>query len=148
MSESTNSEAVFGSDIKRLPFKDLIKRIGPGLIAWCGYNFSNVGSELWLCLDLVDFPHHFYGYHIYDGHESFGNHHWAAYYSRYSQVLWTCSISGCWYRCLYGMSLFYHGQYFRYRRGHEPDLWDQLENRLFDYDCHCPLLLLCQECLF
>lgn len=33
MSESTNSEAVFGSDIKRLPFKDLIKRIGPGLIA-------------------------------------------------------------------------------------------------------------------
>lgn len=25
MSESTNSEAVFGSDIKRLPFKDLIK---------------------------------------------------------------------------------------------------------------------------
>ncbi|ANU45839.1 metal ABC transporter [Enterocloster clostridioformis] len=33
MSKSTNSEAVFGSDIKRLPFKDLIKRIGPGLIA-------------------------------------------------------------------------------------------------------------------
>lgn len=33
MSESTNSEAVFGSDIKRLSFKDLIKRIGPGLIA-------------------------------------------------------------------------------------------------------------------
>ena len=33
MSESTNSEAVFGSDIKRLPFKDLIKHIGPGLIA-------------------------------------------------------------------------------------------------------------------
>lgn len=33
MSEQNQSEAVFGTDVKRLPFKDLIKRIGPGLIA-------------------------------------------------------------------------------------------------------------------
>ena len=33
MSEKKNSEAVFGADVKRLPLKDLVKRIGPGLIA-------------------------------------------------------------------------------------------------------------------
>lgn len=33
MNEQNRSEAVFGTDVKRLPFKDLIKRIGPGLIA-------------------------------------------------------------------------------------------------------------------
>ena len=33
MSDQSGSEAVFGSDVKRLPLKDLVKRIGPGLIA-------------------------------------------------------------------------------------------------------------------
>ena len=33
MSEKTESGTVFGEDIKRLPLKDLVKRIGPGLIA-------------------------------------------------------------------------------------------------------------------
>ena len=33
MSEKKNNEAVFGADVKRLPLKDLVKRIGPGLIA-------------------------------------------------------------------------------------------------------------------
>jgi len=32
MSEQNNTQ-VIGADVKRLPFKDLIKRIGPGLIA-------------------------------------------------------------------------------------------------------------------
>ena len=30
---SEKNEATFGSDVKRLPIKDLAKRIGPGLIA-------------------------------------------------------------------------------------------------------------------
>lgn len=33
MEEKTETTAVFGSDIKRLPLKELVKRIGPGLIA-------------------------------------------------------------------------------------------------------------------
>ncbi len=33
MSENMNNEEVYGENVKRLPFKDLIKRIGPGLIA-------------------------------------------------------------------------------------------------------------------
>lgn len=33
MNEKSESGAVFGADIKRLPLKDLVKRIGPGLIA-------------------------------------------------------------------------------------------------------------------
>ncbi len=33
MSEKKYNAAVFGSDVKRLPLKDLLKRIGPGLIA-------------------------------------------------------------------------------------------------------------------
>ena len=33
MSEKSTSGAVFGEDVKRLPLKDLVKRIGPGLIA-------------------------------------------------------------------------------------------------------------------
>ena len=33
MSKTNDNGAVFGSDIKRLPLKDLMKRIGPGLIA-------------------------------------------------------------------------------------------------------------------
>lgn len=33
MEEKTENTAVFGSDIKRLPLKELVKRIGPGLIA-------------------------------------------------------------------------------------------------------------------
>ena len=33
MEEKTEHTAVFGSDIKRLPLKELVKRIGPGLIA-------------------------------------------------------------------------------------------------------------------
>lgn len=33
MSEKTESGTVFGEDIQRLPLKDLVKRIGPGLIA-------------------------------------------------------------------------------------------------------------------
>ena len=33
MSEKNESPAVFGADFKRLPLKDLVKRIGPGLIA-------------------------------------------------------------------------------------------------------------------
>lgn len=33
MNKTNDNEVVFGSDIKRLPLKDLIKRIGPGLIA-------------------------------------------------------------------------------------------------------------------
>ncbi len=33
MNEKQNNEAVFGADVKRLPLKDLVKRIGPGLIA-------------------------------------------------------------------------------------------------------------------
>ncbi|MCI6858640.1 MAG: Nramp family divalent metal transporter [Eubacterium sp.] len=32
-SNEKNTESVYGSDIKRLPMKDLIKRVGPGLIA-------------------------------------------------------------------------------------------------------------------
>ena len=32
MSEQNNTQ-VIGADVKRLPFKDLVKRIGPGLIA-------------------------------------------------------------------------------------------------------------------
>ena len=28
-----DNKAVFGSDVKRLPLKDLLKRIGPGLVA-------------------------------------------------------------------------------------------------------------------
>lgn len=32
-SEQKNTEEVFGADIQRLPMKDLIKRVGPGLIA-------------------------------------------------------------------------------------------------------------------
>lgn len=152
MSKSTNSEAVFGSDIKRLPFKDLIKRIGPGLIATgivigpgAVTTSAMLGANYGYALIWLIFPIIFMGITfmmvtnrlaITTGLPTI--HAIRKYYG----------ISGCWYRCLYGMSLFYHGQYFRYRRGHEPDLWDQLENRLFDYDCHCPLLLLCQECLF
>lgn len=33
MNEKNTSGAVFGSDVKRLPLKELVKRIGPGLIA-------------------------------------------------------------------------------------------------------------------
>lgn len=33
MSENNGNQAVFGADVKRLPLKDLVKRIGPGLIA-------------------------------------------------------------------------------------------------------------------
>jgi len=33
MSERNNNGAAFGTDVKRLPVKDLLKRIGPGLIA-------------------------------------------------------------------------------------------------------------------
>lgn len=33
MSEKNENAAVFGADVKRLPLKDLVKRIGPGLIA-------------------------------------------------------------------------------------------------------------------
>ncbi len=33
MSEKSTSQTVFGADVKRLPVKELIKRIGPGLIA-------------------------------------------------------------------------------------------------------------------
>ena len=33
MNEKTENDIVFGADIKRLPLKDLVKRIGPGLIA-------------------------------------------------------------------------------------------------------------------
>lgn len=33
LSEKTNTGAAFGEDVKRLPLKDLVKRIGPGLIA-------------------------------------------------------------------------------------------------------------------
>lgn len=33
MSEKKDNAAVFGADVKRLPLKDLVKRIGPGLIA-------------------------------------------------------------------------------------------------------------------
>ncbi|MCI6256461.1 MAG: Nramp family divalent metal transporter [Clostridiales bacterium] len=33
MSDKNSQEALFGSDVKRLPLKDLVKRIGPGLIA-------------------------------------------------------------------------------------------------------------------
>ena len=33
MSEKNDNAAVFGADIKRLPLKELVKRIGPGLIA-------------------------------------------------------------------------------------------------------------------
>ena len=33
MSDNKNSGAAFGTDVKRLPLKDLLKRIGPGLIA-------------------------------------------------------------------------------------------------------------------
>ena len=33
MSNKNSNEAVFGTDVKRLPLKDLLKRIGPGLIA-------------------------------------------------------------------------------------------------------------------
>ena len=33
MSQNSTKEAAFGADVKRLPLKDLVKRIGPGLIA-------------------------------------------------------------------------------------------------------------------
>ena len=33
MSNNNTSGRVFGEDVKRLPVKDLLKRIGPGLIA-------------------------------------------------------------------------------------------------------------------
>lgn len=33
MSENNNTNTVFGEDVQRLPFRDLVKRIGPGLIA-------------------------------------------------------------------------------------------------------------------
>lgn len=33
MGKTNNGEVVFGEDVKRLPLKDLVKRIGPGLIA-------------------------------------------------------------------------------------------------------------------
>ena len=33
MSDKNSQEALFGSDVKRLPLKDLVQRIGPGLIA-------------------------------------------------------------------------------------------------------------------
>lgn len=33
MNEKSSGETVFGADVKRLPLKDLVKRIGPGLIA-------------------------------------------------------------------------------------------------------------------
>ncbi len=33
MSENNSSQAAFGTDVKRLPLKELVKRIGPGLIA-------------------------------------------------------------------------------------------------------------------
>jgi hypothetical protein len=33
MSEKSNRQPSFGTDIKRLPIKELVKRIGPGLIA-------------------------------------------------------------------------------------------------------------------
>ena len=33
ISQNSTKEAAFGADVKRLPLKDLVKRIGPGLIA-------------------------------------------------------------------------------------------------------------------
>ena len=67
------SAPAFGSDVKRLPLKDLLKRIGPGLIATgivigpgavttASMIGANYGYDLmWLF------------FHLYDGHQPSGH---------------------------------------------------------------------------
>ena len=71
---------VFGANVERLPLKDLIKRIGPGLIAtgivigpgaittaaMLGSNFGY--TLIWLIIPIV-----FMGNHIYDGDKPAGD---------------------------------------------------------------------------
>ena len=60
---------VFGANVERLPLKDLIKRIGPGLIA----TGIVIGQQFRIYADLADHTDCFYGNHIYDGDKPAGD---------------------------------------------------------------------------
>ncbi len=59
---------VFGANVERLPLKDLIKRIGPGLIATGivigpggDHHSSDAGQQFRIYADLADHTDCFYG---------------------------------------------------------------------------------------
>lgn len=71
---------VFGANVERLPLKDLIKRIGPGLIATGigdrprgDHHSSDAGQQFRIYADLADHTDCFYGNHIYDGDKPAGD---------------------------------------------------------------------------
>ena len=54
MEEKTEHTAVFGSDIKRLPLKELVKRIGPGAVTTASMLGASYGYDLvWLFIPII-----------------------------------------------------------------------------------------------
>lgn len=71
---------VFGANVERLPLKDLIKRIGPGLIATgivigpgAITTAAMLGSNFGYTLIWLIIPDCFYGNYIYDGDKPAGD---------------------------------------------------------------------------
>lgn len=121
MSEQNNTQ-VIGADVKRLPFKDLVKRIGPGLIATgivigpgARYHRRHAGLQLWLQPDVAGMAHYLHGYDLHDGHQPSGHCHRYAHHPRHPQVLWPRSLRHCVHCHVPGLPVLHHEQYFRHR---------------------------------
>lgn len=102
MDNSNNSGAVIGENVKRLPLKDLVKRIGSGLIA----TGIVIGPGAVTTSAMI------------------GANYGSAVYSCNPQILWTGGIRRCRKSCICCLSVFYHGKHFRYRSRYESDIWN------------------------
>ena len=139
MSENNSSQAAFGTDVKRLPLKELVKRIGPGLIAtgivigpgavttsaMLGANYGY--ALIWLILPII-----------------FMGITFMMTTNRLAIVTGLPTIHAI--QKYYGTiasAVFYHGKYLRHRCRDEPDFRAELEDRVGDHDCRRFVLLLC-----
>lgn len=154
MSEQNNTQ-VIGADVKRLPFKDLVKRIGPGLIATgivigpgAVTTAAMLGSSYGYSLMWLVWPIIFMGMTfmmvtnrlaIVTGMPTI--HAIRKYYGPVaSGIVSIATFLACLFFTMSNIS----GTGAR----HEPDLRHQLEGWFRDPDRGCPVLLFRKERLF
>ena len=71
-----------------------------------------------------------------------------AYHSCNPPLLWKNRVNGSWLRHFFILSVFYHGQYYRFWGRYEPDYGNELEIRFPNHDCHHTGLLFYQRRIF
>ena len=149
MSENNSSQAAFGTDVKRLPLKELVKRIGPGLIAtgivigpgavttsaMLGANYGY--ALIWLILPIIFMGITFMmttnRLAIVTGLPTI--HAIQKYYGPIASAVVSIAV--------FLSCLFFTMKYLRHRCRDEPDFRAELEDRVGDHDCRRFVLLLC-----